>query len=100
VVSRAWRACPVATSIDRNSKVCSTPSASAMVTGCSGVAVVDSGIDYRHAELARAHAGGYDFVNGDEDPYDDNGHGTHVSGTIDRRRRQRTIVHIKALESA
>jgi subtilisin family serine protease len=25
---------------------------------------------------------GWDFVNGDNDPYDDNGHGTHVSGTI------------------
>ena len=24
----------------------------------------------------------YDFVNGDGDPRDDNGHGTHVSGTI------------------
>jgi len=25
---------------------------------------------------------GWDFANGDNDPYDDNGHGTHVSGTI------------------
>ncbi|MBW3560469.1 MAG: S8 family serine peptidase, partial [Proteobacteria bacterium] len=25
---------------------------------------------------------GWDFVNGDNDPYDDNNHGTHVSGTI------------------
>lgn len=25
---------------------------------------------------------GWDFVNGDNDPFDDNGHGTHVSGTI------------------
>lgn len=25
---------------------------------------------------------GWDFVNGDNDPYDDNGHGTHVSGTV------------------
>ncbi|MEY3463711.1 MAG: hypothetical protein RLZZ468_1489, partial [Cyanobacteriota bacterium] len=25
---------------------------------------------------------GWDFVNNDNDPYDDNGHGTHVSGTI------------------
>jgi len=25
---------------------------------------------------------GYDFVNNDGDPFDDNGHGTHVSGTI------------------
>ncbi len=25
---------------------------------------------------------GWDFVNGDNDPYDDNGHGTHTTGTI------------------
>ena len=25
---------------------------------------------------------GWDFANGDNDPFDDNGHGTHVSGTI------------------
>ena len=25
---------------------------------------------------------GWDFVNGDNDPMDDNNHGTHVSGTI------------------
>lgn len=25
---------------------------------------------------------GWDFINNDNDPYDDNGHGTHVSGTI------------------
>jgi hypothetical protein len=25
---------------------------------------------------------GWDFVNGDNDPYDDHGHGTHVAGTI------------------
>src|SRR4030095_15077592 len=25
---------------------------------------------------------GWDFVNGDNDPTDDNGHGTHVAGTI------------------
>ena len=27
-------------------------------------------------------AGGYDFVNGDNDPTDDMGHGTHVAGTL------------------
>ncbi len=46
------------------------------------VCVIDSGIDMTHPELAARYAGGYDFVNGDSDPSDDNGHGTHVAGTI------------------
>lgn len=46
------------------------------------VAVVDSGIDYSHSELMWNYAGGYDFVNNDSDPADDQGHGTHVAGTV------------------
>ncbi|MBI2212317.1 MAG: S8 family serine peptidase [Acidobacteria bacterium] len=52
------------------------------------VAIVDSGIDYRHESLGGGFgpqfkvAGGYDFVNDDADPLDDNGHGTHVAGIV------------------
>jgi len=46
------------------------------------VAIVDSGIDYTHTDLDANFAGGYDFVNSDPDPMDDNGHGTHVAGTV------------------
>ncbi|NQV13329.1 MAG: S8 family serine peptidase [Parcubacteria group bacterium] len=68
------------------------------------VAVIDTGIDYNHEDLADniwvntdEIAGnsidddnngyvddvyGYDFYNNDADPIDDHGHGTHVSGTI------------------
>ena len=61
-------------------------SGTAHATGLTGagvrVAVFDSGVEYTHFELQHAYAGGWDFVNDDDDPVDDNGHGTHVSGTI------------------
>ncbi len=68
------------------------------------VAVIDTGIDYNHPDLAvniwtnskevpgngvdddgngfvdDVH--GYDFANSDADPWDDNSHGTHVAGII------------------
>ena len=46
------------------------------------VAVIDSGIDTDHPLLAPNYLTGYDFFEGDADPDDSDGHGTHVAGTI------------------
>ncbi len=52
------------------------------------IAVIDSGIDFDHPDLAntdeleKISANGYDFVNDDSDPSDDHGHGTFVSGLV------------------
>ncbi len=52
------------------------------------VAILDTGVDYRHPDLGAGFgpghkvAGGYDLVNDDPDPADDNGHGTLVAGIL------------------
>ncbi|TLY31748.1 MAG: hypothetical protein E6K56_04360, partial [Ignavibacteria bacterium] len=50
------------------------------------IGIIDTGIDYFHEALGGAAfpnskvVGGYDFIHNDNDPLDDNGHGTHVAG--------------------
>ena len=57
--------------------------AHAVSTGVGAVvAVVDSGVQADHPDLAGHLGPGYDFVQNDATPQDGNGHGTHVSGII------------------
>lgn len=58
------------------------PQAWDITTGSSAVtiAIIDSGVDLSHPELAPKLLPGRDFVNGDWVAQDDNGHGTHVAG--------------------
>ena len=46
------------------------------------VAVIDSGVDLTHEDLKSNLVPGYDFVDDDNDPRDESGHGTHVAGII------------------
>lgn len=52
------------------------------------IAIIDSGIDYRHPALGGGFgsgfkvAAGWDFADDDPDPMDDSGHGTGLAGVI------------------
>jgi thermitase len=58
------------------------PSAWDYTTGNSSqiIAVLDTGVNYYHEDLAGKVILGPDYVNKDNNPMDDNGHGTHVAG--------------------
>jgi len=68
------------------------PEAWDKITDCSSViaAVLDTGINYNHRDLApnmwdgggTYPYHGYDYVDNDNNPMDLNGHGTHCAGTI------------------
>lgn len=51
--------------------------------GGAHVTIIDTGVDHNHEDLNGNYVDGYDFVNDDDDPMDNHGHGTHVAGTAD-----------------
>lgn len=72
------------------------------------VAVIDTGIDCTHADLACDFKSGTNIVAPGTDPMDDNEHGTHVSGTIAGRGTngglygvapQATLIPVKVLDA-
>lgn len=46
------------------------------------IGVIDTGVDFSHPDLQNSVTRGINLVNRGMPPYDDNGHGTHISGTI------------------
>jgi len=58
------------------------------------VAVIDTGINYNHADLKENYAGGYNAINPSAQPLDDQGHGTHVAGTIAAARNGYGVVGV------
>ncbi len=58
------------------------PAAWDITTGAPNItiAVIDTGVDLDHPDLAAKIVAGYDFFNSDPVPQDDHGHGTRVAG--------------------
>ncbi|HZG76671.1 MAG TPA: S8 family peptidase [Paenibacillus sp.] len=46
------------------------------------IGVIDTGVDYHHPDLQPVLSRGINLVHPRTPPFDDNGHGTHIAGTI------------------
>ena len=94
-------------------------------TPSANICEIDTGVDYTHPDLSYTYSyrgkkkkiyyatayrvlQGYDFVNADADPMDDNGHGTHVAGIMVALQNNSTgvsgvstgnVVAVKALDA-
>lgn len=61
------------------------------------VCVIDTGIDPNHPGIPGKYVGGYDFINNDDNPMDDYGHGTYMAHLILDVAPDAKIVPVKAL---
>src|SRR5437868_14753525 len=63
------------------------PAAWDVTTGSADIIIggLDTGVALDHPDLAGKLVAGYDFVNDDANPYDDNGHGTYTAGIMAAR---------------
>jgi len=58
------------------------------------VAVIDTGCDLDHPDLKHSLVDGYNFIGRNKAPMDDNGHGSHVAGTIAAENNNKGIVGV------
>ncbi|HAT72602.1 MAG TPA: peptidase S8 [Elusimicrobia bacterium] len=58
------------------------------------VAIVDTGMDFNHPDLAANYKGGYNAIISTATPLDDHGHGTHVAGTIGAAQDHKGVVGV------
>ena len=71
--------------LDANGRDCARTHRPCLTGQGVTIGIIDTGVDYTHPDLGGCLgsgckvSGGYDFVNGDDDPLDDHGHGTHVA---------------------
>lgn len=65
-------------------------------TGTGRAWVIDSGVDLTHPDLNVDAASGVSFVSYTTSPNDDNGHGTHVAGTIAAKKNGTGVVGVAA----
>ena len=86
----------VPTGIARIGAASTTP-AQANPASSAAVAVIDTGVDLDHTDLNVAHSPtrtGYNCISPGATPEDNNGHGTHVAGTIAARNSGAGVVGV------
>ncbi|WP_027086375.1 S8 family peptidase [Cohnella panacarvi] len=58
------------------------------------VGVIDTGVDFRHPDLRHSLERGINLLHRMELPQDDNGHGTHIAGTIAAANQQHGMIGV------